>query len=214
MMNIEVFTFNPFQENTYVLYDETKEAVIIDAGCSTTKENEALSEFIEAHDLTPKRLLHTHCHVDHMMGNDFVFKKYGLKPELHKGDLPILTSSAQYGAVFDLNVTPSPEPKSFLDEGDMIEFGNTKLEILHIPGHAPGHLAFIHQDQKEIIVGDILFLGSIGRTDLPGGDHDTLISNIQDKLMVMDEDFRVHPGHGPTTTIGFEKKNNPFLQSN
>jgi len=214
MMNIEVFTFNPFQENTYVLYDETKEAIIIDAGCYSQKENEELSDFMDKHELTPKRLIHTHCHVDHMLGNDFICTKYGLYPELHKNELSILTSSRQYGAVFDLNVTSSPEPKAFLDEGDEIEFGNTRLDILHVPGHSPGHLAFVHKDQKEVIVGDILFLGSIGRTDLPGGDHDTLIQNIHNKLMVMDEDFRVHPGHGPTTTIGFEKKSNPFLQHN
>lgn len=212
MIKIQKFTFNPFQENTYLLYDESKSAVVIDPGCYDREEEKEINSFIENHDLNLEKVLNTHCHIDHMLGNAFFYNVYGLKPIVHKSDLIILKSAKDYGQAFGINPIPSPEPEEFIEEGDIVHFGNSSLDVLHIPGHAPGHVIFKNDLQKIIIGGDILFYGSIGRTDLPGGNHETLIKSIQEKLMTLDHDFTVYPGHGPSTNIGFEKKNNPFLQ--
>jgi hydroxyacylglutathione hydrolase len=157
-------------------------------------------------------LLNTHCHIDHVFGNYFVNETYGLKPIIHKADLFLLESLEKVAQMYQIpNVDISPEPLRFIDEGDVIEFGNTKLEIIFVPGHAPGHVAFIHNETKSVISGDVLFQGSMGRTDLPGGDMDTLINSIKTKMFALPEEFTVYSGHGPTTTIGHEKKTNPFL---
>lgn len=212
MIEIHKFTFNPFQENTYVLYDESKECVVIDPGNSNSKEDNEIKAFIDDNKLNLVSVLNTHCHVDHVLGNDFFNDEYGLRPIIHEKDLVVLKSVAQYGQMLGINVRESPEPLSYMNEGDVISFGNSGLDVLHIPGHAPGHIVLVCKSQKFIVGGDILFYGSIGRTDLPHGDHDTLIDSIKTKLLVLDEDYEVHPGHGPKTNIGFEKKNNPFLQ--
>jgi len=214
MIEIQKFTFNPFQENTYLLFDESKSAIVIDPGCYEREEENEIKSFIDDHELKLVKVLNTHCHIDHVLGNAFFYDTYGLKPILHKKDLSILKAVKDYGTAFGINPTPSPEPEEFIEEGDNITFGNSTLRTLHIPGHAPGHVVFINDSQKIIIGGDILFYGSIGRTDLPGGDHDTLIKSIHEKLMTLNDDFVVYPGHGPSTNIGFEKKNNPFLQQN
>lgn len=211
-IQIQKFTFNPFQENTYVLFDETRETVIIDPGCYTRDEDKELLAFIEKEQLKPVRVLNTHCHVDHILGNAMLYDKFKLKPELHRKDLPVLHSTTNYGAIFGINVTPSPDPDVFIEEGDVITFGNSELEVLFVPGHAPGHVVFLNREQKILIGGDVLFYGSIGRTDLPYGDHDALIENIEMKLFTLDPSVEVHPGHGPSTSIGFEKENNPFLR--
>jgi hydroxyacylglutathione hydrolase len=213
MINIQIFTFSPFQENMYVLSDETKECVIIDPGCYESHEKKQLSEFIEKEGLKPVKLLNTHCHIDHVFGNKFVADTYQLGLEMHELDLPVLNSQMQTAHVYQIpNVDESPAPSSFFDEGDVIEFGNSKLDILFTPGHAPGHVVFVAHEQQFVIGGDVLFYGSIGRTDLPGGDFDTLINSIKTKLFTLDDAFEVYSGHGPKTTIGFEKMNNPFLK--
>lgn len=211
MISIQGFTFNPFEENTYVLYDETKECVIIDPGCYNTHEREELADFIKSEELKPVKLLNTHCHIDHVLGNSFVAKKYNLQLEIHKEDLRVLHSLPQISHLYGLNAEESLEPTVFLNEGDIIKFGNSSLEILFTPGHSPGSICFVSHPDKFIIGGDVLFYNSIGRTDLPGGDHETLLASIRKKLFVLDEGFTVFPGHGGETTIGFEKKNNPFL---
>lgn len=212
MVAIETFTFNPFQENTYVLYDESKECVIIDPGCYNHAEEKDLSAFIKDNDLKPVHLLNTHCHIDHVLGNKYVAETYQLKLSMHKADLPLLESLVQVGQMYGVPASPSPAPEIFLEEGDVVKFGKAKLDILFAPGHAPGHIVFIHHEQKFIIGGDVLFQGSIGRTDLPGGDYDTLIRSIKTKLLPLEDEYVVHSGHGPITNIGFERKNNPFLQ--
>lgn len=212
MINIQGFTFNPFEENTYILYDETKECVIIDPGCYNTHEREELADFIKSEELKPVKLLNTHCHIDHVLGNSFVAKKYNLQLEIHKEDLEVLHSLPQVSHLYGLNAEESLEPTVFLNEGDSIRFGNSSLEILFTPGHSPGSICFVTPQDKFIIGGDVLFYNSIGRTDLPGGDHETLLASIRKKLFVLDDDFTVFPGHGGETTIGFEKKNNPFLR--
>ena len=211
MIQIQGFTFNPFEENTYLLYDETKECVIIDPGCYNTHEQQELVDFIKSEELNPVKLLNTHCHIDHVFGNAFVAKKYNIRLEMHKEDLQVLHSLPQVSHLYGLNMEESIEPSVFLNEGDIVKFGNSSLEILFCPGHSPGSICFVSKKDKFIIGGDVLFQGSIGRTDLPGGNHEALITNIKTKLLLLDDDFAVFSGHGQETSIGFEKKHNPFL---
>lgn len=211
MIQIQGFTFNPFEENTYILYDETKECVIIDPGCYNDHERQELADFIKSEELKPVKLLNTHGHIDHVCGNSFVAKKYNIRLEMHKEDLQTLHSLPQVSHLYGLNAEESIEPSVFLNEGDIVKFGNSSLEILFIPGHSPGSICFVSKEDKFIIGGDVLFHGSIGRTDLPGGDHEALLSNIREKLFVLGDDFVVFSGHGEQTSIGFEKKYNPFL---
>ena len=211
MIKIASFTFNPFSENTYILFDKTKECILIDPGCYDDNERKELVNFIEKEKLQPVKLLNTHCHIDHVFGNNFFSKKYNLRLEINKKDLPTLKALLQVAHLYQLNAEESPEPSIFLDEGDTIKFGDSTLDILFTPGHSPGSITFYHKEQKFMVAGDVLFYGSIGRTDLPGGDHATLIRNIKTKLFPLGDDFEVYSGHGPMTTIGFERKNNPFL---
>ncbi|NCP45633.1 MAG: MBL fold metallo-hydrolase [Flavobacteriales bacterium] len=212
MLNVHIFSFNGFQENTYVLFDETNECVIIDPGCYSVSEQNELTNFIDKKNLTPVKLLNTHCHIDHMLGNNFVAKKYNLGLEIHRDDLPTLLATTEYGHLYGFTVDPSPYPSNFIDETSIISFGNTELEVRFTPGHAPGHVVFINHLQKFIINGDVLFLNSIGRTDLPGGDFETLINSISTQLFTLPDDYTIYTGHGPSTTIGNEKKFNPFVK--
>lgn len=211
MIQIQSFAFGPFQENTYVLFDETKECVVIDPGCYDNRERKTLADFIEKNGLKPVRLLNTHCHLDHIFGNGFISDTYNLKPEFHLSEQRIFDAYLATADLYNLNAEPSPQPEHFLAEGDVVKFGNSSLEIVFTPGHSPGSITFYSTDQKFMIAGDVLFYGSIGRTDLPGGHYETLISSIKNKLLPMGDDFKVYSGHGPATTTGFEKMNNPFL---
>ncbi len=211
MITIQSFTFGPFQENTYILFDETKECIIIDPGCYDEAERAELAAFIESKKLKPVKLINTHCHLDHVFGNGFVADKYNLKLEINKQDLPVLDAYLTTCGLYGLNAEPSPAPSVFLDEGDIVRFGNAELEILFTPGHSPGSITFYNREQKFMIAGDVLFYGSIGRTDLPGGNYETLINNIKTKLFPLGDDYTVYSGHGPETNTGFERKNNPFL---
>ena len=213
MIKIQSFTFNGFQENTYVLFDESKKCIIIDPGCYEQNEKLELERFIVDNELEPVKLINTHCHIDHVLGNRFVAEKWSLDLEMHELDLPTLHSVKDYCQLYGFhNYEESPEPSTFLKEGDKIHFGNSSLDVLFTPGHAPGHIVLHSKEQHFVIGGDVLFQMSIGRTDLPGGDYDTLISSIKDKLLPLDEQTKVYCGHGPSTTIGFEKANNPFLK--
>jgi len=210
-MKVRKFTFNPFQENTYVLYDKTREAVIVDPGCYDESEQKQLTDFIESNKLKPVRLLNTHAHIDHIFGNAFIAKHYDLKLELHPDDTETLKRAASWSQQYGLEYTESPEAEKELIEGEVIAFGETTLDILHVPGHAPGHTVFIDHKNHLLIGGDVLFRGSIGRTDLPGGDHELLISSIQNKLFTLEEDYKVYSGHGPETSLQYEKSFNPFF---
>ncbi len=212
-MEVNYFTFNPFQENTIILADKTKECIIIDPGCYETAEKEELIEFIEEQNLKPVRLINTHCHIDHVLGNKYMAEKYKLQIELHFLEIPYLRAVNEYGKQFGIFCESSPEPFAFLNEGDTIEFGNSQLSVIHAPGHSPGSLCFYSEKEKILIGGDVLFQYSIGRTDLPGGDYKTLIESIRKELFTLPDEVKVYPGHGPPTTIGFEKKNNPFLNN-
>ncbi|MEP2023883.1 MAG: MBL fold metallo-hydrolase [Reichenbachiella sp.] len=210
MIQIQNFVFNPFMENTYVLYDETKEAIVIDPGCYEQAENDELTDFIEANELKVVKLINTHCHIDHVFGNAFIKKKYGVSLTIHKEDEATLKSVEVYAPAYGFQNFENTEADNFFNEGDQIEFGNSKLDIYFTPGHAPGHVVLVNQEQNICIGGDVLFDGSIGRTDLPGGDFDTLIKSIHEKVFVLDDDTIVYPGHGGTTTVGKEKVSNPF----
>jgi glyoxylase-like metal-dependent hydrolase (beta-lactamase superfamily II) len=210
MLQLQSFTFNPLQENTYVLFDETNECVIIDPGCYGQEEQYELTDFIETHELKVVKLLNTHCHVDHVLGNAFVKNHFKTQLYIHVNDLPVLKAVKVYAPHYGIFQYEESEPDAFLKEGEAIAFGNQSLQVLFVPGHAPGHVAFYHPETKILIGGDVLFYNSIGRTDLPGGDFDTLINSIHQKFFTLPDDVTVYPGHGPETTIGYEKRTNPF----
>ena len=212
-MEINQITFNPFQENTFILWDETKKCIIIDPGCYEKNEKEYLSNFIESNNLNPVKLINTHCHIDHILGNKFVSEKWNLDLYMNKKDLPLLESTGDIAKMYGFeNYKGSPHPKHFLEEGEVLEFGNSKLDVLFAPGHAPGHICLLNKEENFVVSGDVLFNGSIGRTDLPGGDYDTLINSIKTKLMVLQDRTIIYCGHGPPTSIGKERVSNPFLQ--
>ncbi len=211
MLNTRVFTFSPVQENTYVLYNEHNKAIIIDPGCYFGVEQETLKMFIEDTGLEPVRLLNTHCHLDHVFGNKWVHETWGLELCIHKGEEEMLKMAPKSGEKWGLPFSNYAGPLHFLEEGDTIELGEDKLRVILAPGHSPASICFYCEEQRFLIGGDVLFRESIGRTDLPGGDHETLLNSIRTKLFTLPDDVVVYSGHGPETTIGYEKKNNPFV---
>jgi hydroxyacylglutathione hydrolase len=211
MATIQAFPNNPYQENTYLLYDDSGECAIIDPGMYTAAEQNAVVNLIAQHQLKPVLLLNTHCHIDHVLGNKFVFDQYGLKPQFHEGEMAVLEAMPVWAQQSGIRYELSPLPETYLPETGTITFGNTTLELIFAPGHSPAHLCFYSAADQVLIGGDVLFRGSIGRTDLPGGNHTQLINNIQQKLFLLPDDCTVYPGHGPETTIGFEKATNPFF---
>jgi hydroxyacylglutathione hydrolase len=210
-MQLEIFTFNPFQENTYILYDESKECVIIDPGCYDADERTELTDFIESNQLNPVVLLNTHCHIDHVLGNKFVADKYKLTLQIPEGELETLHATALYGHTFGIYMTASPEPGYFLKDNETVKFGNSELKCISAPGHSPASICFYNEKEKYLIGGDVLFYKSIGRTDLPGGNHAQLLNSIRTRLFVLPDNTKVFSGHGVETSIGAEKKHNPFV---
>jgi len=211
MLQIKVLTFNPVQENTYVLYNEVNECIIIDPGCYFDREKEDLQSFIENRKLQPKILLNTHCHLDHVFGNKFISEAYQLTLHIHPEEEELLKMAPASGLMFNLPFDNYKGELIFIQEGEIVSLGDDRLEVIHAPGHSPGSVCFYCEKQKFIIGGDVLFFNSIGRTDLPGGNHNDLVRNIKEKLFKLPGDVKVYPGHGPETTIGEEIKSNPFL---
>lgn len=211
MFQIKVFTFNPVQENTYLLYNEQNECIIIDPGCYFDEEKDQLKSFIILNKLQPKLLLNTHCHLDHVFGNKFVSEEYKLTLKTHPLEKKVLELAPASGLMFNLPFDNYQGEVIYLEEGDVISLGNDELEVIHAPGHSPGSICFYCAKQKFIIGGDVLFQNSIGRTDLPYGSHDDLIKNIKEKLFKLPRDVKVFSGHGPATTIGEEINGNPYL---
>lgn len=211
MLKIKVFVFSPIQENTYVLYNEKNECIIIDPGCYFDEEKEQLAAFIKESHLTPKMLLNTHCHLDHVFGNKYVAEKYALTLQIHPLEEQMLAMATASGLMFNMPFDNYTGEFIFLKEEDKIILGENELEIIHAPGHSPGSICFYNKAQQFIIGGDVLFNGSIGRTDLPKGDHNTLIKSIKEKIFLLPDDVTVYSGHGDETTIGAEKKDNPFV---
>lgn len=211
MIHIHYFTFSPLGENTYVLWDETKEAVIIDPGCLAQYEKEELADFIADNQLTVKHLLQTHTHLDHVFGSAFVKRKFGVKMLMHKNEIPVLDNVESRCIMWNIKGYEPVEADGFINEGDIIKFGNSELEILFVPGHAPGHLAFVNHAQKFVIGGDVLFRGSVGRTDFPLCSYTDLMNSIKTKFMTLADDYKVYAGHNEPTTIGLERRTNPFI---
>jgi hydroxyacylglutathione hydrolase len=212
MLTLKTFTFNPVAENTYILFNELKEAIIIDPGCYFDEEKEKVKNFIESNSLQPVQLLNTHCHLDHVLGNKWVYDTFDLELFLHPNEEQVLNSAPQSAKMWGLPFENYEGPLHFLENDDAIKFGKNELKVLLAPGHSPGSICFYCNAQKFVIGGDVLFKDSIGRTDLPGGNYTVLIQSIQQQLFVLPDDVIVYPGHGETTTIGYEKKNNPFLK--
>ncbi len=212
MLNIKVFTFNPFQENTYLIYDLKGIALIIDPGCSNRQEEMELIHFIETNHLKIEAILNTHAHLDHIFGNQFMKSQYNVPIYLHKDDELILKNAGIAAKLYGINgYKPSPNVDIYLNHNDEITFGDIKFKVLHTPGHAPGHVVFYNKDEKFVINGDVLFRGSYGRTDLPGGKPMDLFKSITEVMFALPEDTIVHCGHGSTTTIGNEINSNPIL---
>ena len=211
-MTVTGFTFNAFSENTYLLHDATGQCAVVDPGCYSRQEQAALQEFIEAQGLQVVLLLNTHCHIDHVLGNQFILDTYKVPFLIHEADLGTLRAVSAYAAPYGFPQYQPAEPTGFLTADQPVQFGDTELAVRFTPGHAPGHVVFYHEPTKVVIGGDVLFRQSIGRTDLPGGDYDTLLNSIRTQLLTLPDDVMVYPGHGPATTIGAERISNPFLR--
>jgi len=211
MIQLKKFTFNPVQENTFVAYDETGECVIIDAGCYFEYERQELDQFIAEKKLTPVKLINTHCHFDHIMGITHCRHKYKIPFEIHPDEAALIEQAESHGDLFGIPMESVDAPDTYFEEGDRIAFGNSFLQVIAAPGHSPGGVVFYNPEQKILLAGDVLFYGRIGLTDLPGGSFEQLIGNIKTKLLILPEETIVYSGHGPETSIGFEKTKNPFL---
>lgn len=211
-MEIFTFVFSPIEVNTYILADNSGDCAIIDCGCYTEREFKKLKDFISLKKLNPVLLLNTHCHLDHIFGNGMVLRKYNLKTYCSELEEPNRMNSVQHAIFFGLTMDTPPEPAAFISDGDLKNFGSVRLNALHVPGHSPGSLAFYSEKDNAVFTGDALFAGNIGRSDLPGGNHEALISSIRAKLFTLPEDTVVYPGHGEITSIGEEMKNNPYFR--
>lgn len=211
MLHVKSFTFNPFQENTWILWSEKGNCLIIDPGFYTTEEKTTFKKFIDTNSLRPVRLINTHCHIDHVLGNPFVFATWGLKPEIHPQEQMLLDAVGQYGKMWGIESEPQPETIHSLEGGGIIELDNNRIDLFYTPGHSPGEISLYCGEDNFLIAGDVLFHEGIGRTDLPGGDYATLERSIR-QLYRLPEHTAVHPGHGISTSIGHEKKNNPFVK--
>lgn len=212
MISLKTFTFNSFQVNTYVLHDETNDSIIIDPACESAHEIEQLIQYIKDNNLNPRAIINTHGHIDHIVGINDIKNTFSIPFKIHLEEKLLLENALYSAQLFGFSLETIPIVDEFIEEGAIITFGNSSIKALHIPGHSPGSLVYYSEDNKFVIVGDVLFNGSIGRTDLPGGDYDSLISGIKGKLLSLPSDTVVYSGHGPSTTIGQEHDTNPFLK--
>lgn len=211
-MKYKIFVNNPWQQNTIILYDETKEAAVIDCGCLYEKEKENMSSFIKNEQLNVVALWCTHLHLDHIFGNQFMLDKYGIRALASADDSFLLDNFAEHSASLGISGLPSPPSLGgYIKDGDVLRFGNTTLKVIAVAGHSPGGICLYNEAEKIIFVGDVLFKESVGRSDLPGGDGRELLSSIKSKLFTLPDDVIVIPGHGEKTTIGYEKELNPFF---
>jgi glyoxylase-like metal-dependent hydrolase (beta-lactamase superfamily II) len=212
---IQSFTFNPLGENTYVIWDETTlEAAIIDAGMYSREECETVKNFLDSKDLKLKYLWGTHAHIDHIFGNWWIKQEFPEVPYyLHADDIKMIQRSETMAALWNLNYTPSPEPDSHLSHKQILQLGNSRYEVRFVPGHAPGHVIFVNFEADFAVVGDCIFQGSIGRTDLPGGNHEQLLQKIEEEIFTLPANMQLFCGHGPSTTVGREIEHNPFFNN-
>lgn len=211
MLKIKSFEFSPIQENTYILYNDVKDCIIIDPGCYFDEEKDELVQYIVKMGLKPRMLLNTHCHLDHVFGNKFISEKYGLTLHIHENEKPVLAFAPASGLMYNMPFDNYTGKFIFLTDNEMIKLGEDELRVILTPGHSPGSLSFYCKKDKFVISGDALFFRSIGRTDLPLGDHETLIKSIRERLFSLPGETKVYSGHGQVTNIGDEKSENPFF---
>jgi hydroxyacylglutathione hydrolase len=211
MLTVKTFVFNDFQENTYLLYDHTLACCVIDPGMNSESERMEFDDFILQHKLKPGEIINTHCHVDHVLGCKYLKSRYNIPFYIHMKEIDVLEKAQLYGNFFGLKVETPPSPDHYVEEGETFKIGESELKFFHVPGHSEGSIALYCATDRILITGDVLFRGSIGRTDLPGGDYTTLIKSIKTKLMTLPGNVDVYPGHGAKTTIENERNSNPFL---
>lgn len=209
---IAQFTFNAFAENTYIIADSKGNAVIIDPGMTDASEDSILFDYIEEERLAPRIILNTHCHLDHILGNSAVAEKYSIEMHCHALEIPVIERASATSLMFGIPYRPSLLPAKTIEEHQLISVGEISLEVLFVPGHAPGHVAFVCHEEKVVFSGDVLFKGSVGRVDLPGCNAQDLVHSIQTKMYALPDDYVVYSGHGPQTTIGDEKRDNFFVR--
>ncbi len=212
-MKVYKFVFSPIQVNTYILAEDSGNCAIIDCGCYDKEESDDLTKFIEEKGLKPVVLLNTHSHLDHIFGNKFILEHYGLRAYASESDEMNRITAPNHAMMFGLSMEEPPKPEEFISDNQVITFGNTKLLALHVPGHTTGSIAFYSEADNCVFTGDALFAGSIGRTDLPGGNYEILMNSIRNKLFVLPPSTVVYPGHGEKTTIDNEIKTNPYFSS-
>lgn len=212
MLRIAQFTFNAFSENTYLLSDAKGNTVIIDPGMTDASEDSMLFEYIAEEHLTPRLILNTHCHLDHILGNSAAASHFGIPMWCHANELQVIERASATSLMFGIPYRPTVMPARTIEEGEIITVGEITLRTLFVPGHAPGHLAFVHEADRVVFSGDVLFQGSVGRVDLPGCNASDLIESIQNKMYILPDDYTVYSGHGPSTTIGHEKEHNFFVR--
>lgn len=212
MLQVKSFTFNPFQENTYLWINENKECWITDPGMYGHTEEKLLFDYIEKNQLKPQQIINTHAHIDHILGVDALKTKYNIPFGMHESEMPILANASGSAKMFGLNMGASPNIDFFITPNKILKFGDDEIEVRFAPGHSPGSIVFYYPKGKLVVAGDVLFNGSIGRSDLPGGSYDTLLESITNQLYTLPDDIKVYPGHGPSTTIGNEKLHNPFVK--
>jgi len=205
--------FNPYEVNTFIVAAGDGQCAIIDPACCSPGEQATLKKFITDKGLRPVWLINTHGHFDHVIGNAFVCNTWQVKTAAHRDDLFLMENAYRQGEIFGFSVEQPPKPSVFLEDNDTVDFDNVSLQVRHIPGHSPGSIVLYSSAQNRVFVGDVMFRGSIGRTDLPGGNYDLLIAGIEKKLMTLSPDTKVYTGHGPETSIGQERKYNPFLKN-
>jgi glyoxylase-like metal-dependent hydrolase (beta-lactamase superfamily II) len=211
MIKVEKFVVNPLGENSFIVSDESGECIFVDPGFYYGEEEDEVKHYLKKNKLKPVKIVNTHCHFDHIMGVEFARNEFKVPFCAHPDDFFWVEKAVDQGKMFGFDMKPVNPPDVLLSAGEVVRFGNSDLQIFHVPGHAPGHIVLYNSENNFLIAGDVLFYGSIGRTDLPGGDYDTLISNIKGKLFPLPDETKVYCGHGPETSIGFEKNNNPFL---
>ena len=212
IQKVQRFVFNSFGVNTYVLSDETGKCLVIDPACQYKGEETELLGYITGNNLSPVGMVNTHFHIDHVLGNSFICNAFKISPQCHKRCKIFWENAVESGLVFGIKVENLIIPKDFIDEGDRISYGNSSVDVLYTPGHADGSICLVNHAERYVVSGDVLFRDSIGRTDLPTGNFDTLYTSITSKLFTLPDDYTVYPGHGPSTSIGYEKLNNPFLR--
>lgn len=212
-MEIKSFVFNPFYENTYLLWDDTKECVIIDPGCYEKYERDEIMGFIKDEGLKVKFIINTHCHIDHVLGNYYLKDYFKCPLFVPENEVTTYEAVGVYAPQWGIQSYTKGEPDSFIKENEILQFGNVSFKVIEAPGHSAGHQVFYFENEKTLIGGDVLFRQSIGRTDLPGGNHEMLLKNIKEKIYTLPKETIVYPGHGPETTVGFERENNPFVKA-